>query len=92
MNVRMIAAIVIAASAATSAFADGDHDYPHVAQNNGPVSNTIVERAPVVSPFGSAPSEGKCFRAGASARACRDRIHNGAPEQTHVRENLGRDY
>lgn len=52
-------ALVIAASAATSAFADGGHDYPTVGKNTGLVSNTTVEPAPAVSQFGNAPSEGK---------------------------------
>ncbi|HDR8911271.1 TPA: DUF4148 domain-containing protein [Burkholderia multivorans] len=59
MNFRNIAAFVIAASAATSAFADGGHDYLNIAQSNSPVSNTTVEPAPAVSQFGNAPSQGK---------------------------------
>ncbi|MBR8142730.1 DUF4148 domain-containing protein [Burkholderia pseudomultivorans] len=59
MNLRITIAIVIAASAATSAFADGGHDYPNVAQHNSPVSNTTVEPAPAVSQLGNMRSEGK---------------------------------
>ncbi|MGK8405162.1 MULTISPECIES: DUF4148 domain-containing protein [Burkholderia cepacia complex] len=56
----MVAAIVVAASAATSAFADAGHSYPNVAQNSNPVSNTAaVPPASAVSQSGNPTSQGK---------------------------------
>ncbi|MBF5008658.1 DUF4148 domain-containing protein [Burkholderia pseudomultivorans] len=60
MNIRIVAAIVVAASAATSAFADAGHSYPNVAQNSNPVSNTAaVPPAPTASQSGNAISQTK---------------------------------
>ena len=60
MNIRIVAAMVVAASAATSAFADSGHDYPNVAQNSNPVSNTAaVSPAPTVRQSGNPASQGK---------------------------------
>ncbi|WP_407973385.1 DUF4148 domain-containing protein (plasmid) [Burkholderia pyrrocinia] len=54
MNLRIVAATIVAASVATPAFADGGHDYPTGAQSGSLSSNTIaVSSASSVSQFGS---------------------------------------
>lgn len=54
MNIRIVAAIIVAATAATSAFADGEHGYPNAVTGN-PVESTasITSSGSMVSQSGS---------------------------------------
>ncbi|MBS2132213.1 DUF4148 domain-containing protein (plasmid) [Burkholderia thailandensis] len=60
MNIRVVAAIIVAATAATSAFADGGHGYPNTIAGN-PVASTasITSSASMVSQSGSTAQQGK---------------------------------
>ncbi|HDR9037942.1 TPA: DUF4148 domain-containing protein [Burkholderia contaminans] len=60
MNVRIVAAIIVAATTATSAFADGGHDYPNVGTSSGTTSShDIALSASTVSQSGSDAPNGK---------------------------------
>lgn len=60
MNIRIVATIIVAATAATSVFADGGHDYPNIRASNGTTSSvSIASSAPMVSQSGSVAPQSK---------------------------------
>ncbi|WP_063801483.1 DUF4148 domain-containing protein [Burkholderia ubonensis] len=59
MNIRIVVAMVVAATAATSAFADGGHDYPGAYAASSASSTRGAAAVAPASPFGNSAPSGK---------------------------------
>ncbi|WP_080418759.1 DUF4148 domain-containing protein [Burkholderia ubonensis] len=59
MNIRIVVAMVVAATAATSAFADGGHDYPGAYAASSASSARSAAAVAPASPSGNSAPSGK---------------------------------
>ncbi|WP_080406267.1 DUF4148 domain-containing protein [Burkholderia ubonensis] len=59
MNIRIVVAMIVAATAATSAFADGGHDYPGAYGASSASSTRGVAAVAPASPSGNSAPSGK---------------------------------